>query len=115
MGEAIKPVRLRLSRAKGFNLQDHSLATNGLSAVNVARPSKWGNPFVLMNEEGWPLIEGPRYCSGVPDDDWDVAQEEVVRLFRERLRRRPPKPEQPSRQEPRLLVQARFVPRRCVA
>ncbi len=33
----IRPVRLRLSRAKGFNLQAHSLATNGLEAVNVAR------------------------------------------------------------------------------
>ncbi len=37
------PVRLRLSRARGFNLQAHSLATNGLPAVVVARPTKWGN------------------------------------------------------------------------
>jgi hypothetical protein len=40
-----KPVRLRLSRAKGFDLQRHSLETNGLPAVNVARPSRWGNPY----------------------------------------------------------------------
>lgn len=40
-----KPVRLRLSRAPGFNLQALSLATNGLPAVNVARPSQFGNPF----------------------------------------------------------------------
>jgi hypothetical protein len=46
-----KPVRLRLSRARGFNLQTLSLATNGLPAVNVARPSKWGNPFVV-GEDG---------------------------------------------------------------
>ena len=39
------PVRLRLSRAKGFDLQSHSLAVNGLPAVNCARPGKWGNPF----------------------------------------------------------------------
>lgn len=39
------PVRLRLSRKKGFNLQALSHATNGLPAVNCARPSKWGNPF----------------------------------------------------------------------
>lgn len=39
------PVRLRLSRSKGFNLQAVSMATNGLPAVNVARPSKWGNPY----------------------------------------------------------------------
>ena len=41
------PVRLRLSRAKGFNLQEHSRSVNGLPAVNCARPGKWGNPFVI--------------------------------------------------------------------
>ena len=41
----IKPVRIQLSRRKGFNLQAHSRVLNGLPAVNVARPSKWGNPF----------------------------------------------------------------------
>lgn len=40
-----KPVRLQLSRKKGFNLQEHSRAVNGLEAVNVARPSIFGNPF----------------------------------------------------------------------
>lgn len=39
-----RPLRLRLSRAKGFNLQAHSVAANGLPAVNCARPSRWGNP-----------------------------------------------------------------------
>lgn len=42
MGET--PIRLQLSREKGFNLQATSRNTNGLEAVNVARPSKWGNP-----------------------------------------------------------------------
>jgi hypothetical protein len=42
----VKPVRLQLSRAKGFNLQRLSVETNGLAAVNCARPSRWGNPFV---------------------------------------------------------------------
>jgi len=41
------PVRLQLSRRAGFNLQEVSLAANGLPAVNVARPSRWGNPFVV--------------------------------------------------------------------
>ena len=46
------PVRLRLSRAKGFNLQDASRAANGLECVKVSRPGKWGNPFfVLPNSE----------------------------------------------------------------
>lgn len=41
----MNPVRLQLSRKKGFNLQEHSHQVNGLEAVNVARPTKWGNPF----------------------------------------------------------------------
>lgn len=47
MGEGRAPVRLQLSRRKGFDLQALSLATNGLPAVNVARPSRFGNPFTI--------------------------------------------------------------------
>jgi hypothetical protein len=43
------PVRLHLSRKKGFNLQELSRMTNGLRAVNVARPSIFGNPFTVEN------------------------------------------------------------------
>ena len=39
------PVRLRLSRKKGFDLHAWSLEVNGLPAVSVARPSKFGNPY----------------------------------------------------------------------
>jgi hypothetical protein len=39
------PVRLQLSRRKGFNLQAKSRAVNGLPAVVVTRPGRWGNPF----------------------------------------------------------------------
>lgn len=43
------PVRLRLLRRGGFNLQALSLATNGLPAVVVTRGSKrWGNPFKIV-------------------------------------------------------------------
>lgn len=42
-----EPVRLQLSRKKGFSLQALSQATNGLECVNVARPSPYGNPFPL--------------------------------------------------------------------
>lgn len=52
MVENAKPVRLQLSRRKGFNLQVLSRATNGLEAVNVARPSMWGNPFVIGQPSG---------------------------------------------------------------
>ena len=41
----IAPVRMRLSRAKGFDLQEASRAINGLPAVNCARPGRFGNPF----------------------------------------------------------------------
>lgn len=40
-------IRLRLSRRKGFDLQAESLAANGLPAVSVARPHKFGNPFTV--------------------------------------------------------------------
>lgn len=45
-----EPVRLQLSRAKGFDLQRHSFETNGLSAIVVARPSAWGNPFIVGSD-----------------------------------------------------------------
>lgn len=45
------PVRLQLSRTKGFRLQDHSRAVNGRDAVNVARPSKFGNPFTKKDAQ----------------------------------------------------------------
>lgn len=42
------PVRLQLSRRRGFNLQALSRATNGLEAVVVTRRSKrWGNPYYV--------------------------------------------------------------------
>lgn len=41
----MRPVRLQLSRKKGFDLQALSIATNGLPAVNVTRPGIWGNPW----------------------------------------------------------------------
>lgn len=43
----VRPVRIQLSRRSGFNLQEASMAVNGLAAINVARPSEWGNPFVV--------------------------------------------------------------------
>ena len=37
------PVRLQLSRRKGFNLQEWSREVNGLDAVKVDRTTMWGN------------------------------------------------------------------------
>ena len=45
-----KPARLQLSRKGGFDLQKLSRKTNGLEAVVVARPSKWGCPYPLKDE-----------------------------------------------------------------
>jgi hypothetical protein len=42
-----KPVRLRLSRRSGSDLQKLSRQANGLDAIVVARPSRWGNPYPL--------------------------------------------------------------------
>ena len=42
-----RPVRLQLSRRKGFDLQRWSREVNGLPAVNCARPGSFGNPFVI--------------------------------------------------------------------
>jgi hypothetical protein len=40
-----RPVRIHLSRRKGFDLRAWSREVNGLDVVNCARPGKWGNPF----------------------------------------------------------------------
>jgi hypothetical protein len=40
-----QPVRLKLSRKKGFRLQVHSRAVNGLPAVKVDRSTSLGNPY----------------------------------------------------------------------
>lgn len=48
----VAPVRLQLSRRKGFDLQAHSLSVNGLPAVRVARPGNWGNPYPVANIRG---------------------------------------------------------------
>lgn len=70
-----KPVRLTLSRRKGFNLQRLSIETNGLPAVNVARPTKWGNPFVVQFD---------------PHTDYSPqTAEDAVRMFRDMIGRDP--------------------------
>ena len=43
----IRPVRLQLSRAAGFDLQDLSLRYNRRPCVNVTRPGRWGNRFSI--------------------------------------------------------------------
>ncbi len=42
-----KPQRMQVSRKAGFNLQEASMALNGLPAKLVTRPGPWGNPFSI--------------------------------------------------------------------
>ena len=81
------PVRLRLSRAKGFDLQAHSLATNGLPAFNVARPSIFGNPF-KVGQDGtraecvdWfdAMLDGMIRITGTDDpEDQAIRQAAII-------------------------------------
>lgn len=48
------PVRLRLSRHKGFDLQAASRAANGLEAVKVDRSTLFGNPCSCSRPYGCP-------------------------------------------------------------
>ena len=65
------PVRLHLSRRAGFNLQALSRAANGLPAVSVARPGRFGNPFT---------VEGCREAGFSGSDDAIAAR--CVAAFR---------------------------------
>lgn len=75
-----KPLRLQLSRKKGFNLQASSIAANGFTAVNVARPGKWGNPYYPGSGIGYGFFdEKMQPCSYHPTPDV------CVRWFRFRM------------------------------
>lgn len=75
------PIRLQLSRHKGFNLQAHSRAVNGLAAVKVDRTTLFGNPFrigepcdrKIIRRWGWDFKHPEFVC-----DDAETA----VRRFR---------------------------------
>lgn len=44
-----EPIRIQLSRRKGFRMQAQS--PDGREVVKVARPTKWGNPFTKKDAE----------------------------------------------------------------
>lgn len=58
-----QPQRIQLSRAKGFRLQEASMALNGLPAVKVDRSTPYGNPWRAVRENWgkvcWVLHEPP--------------------------------------------------------
>lgn len=45
------PARIQLSRRRGFRLQEHSRALNGLECVKVDRTTSFGNPFVVRGDD----------------------------------------------------------------
>ena len=63
-----EPVRLQLSRKKGFDLQAQSRAVNGLPAVSVARPGKWGNPYTVEEFGRDEAVRGFRAMVLSPDE-----------------------------------------------
>lgn len=83
------PVRLRLSRAKGFDLQAASARANGLCAVKVDRTTKWGNPFCIrkaIDTSVTPAIEKWIVQRGSASTIFDTEQaaiEAAIKMFRE--------------------------------
>lgn len=77
------PVRLQLSRKKGFDLRAWSREVNGLEAVKVDRASRFGNPYRAARHPlyGWcaqGLGEFALACDQVD------ATRKAIRLFRQR-------------------------------
>jgi hypothetical protein len=52
-----RPVRLQLSRRKGFDLQAVSKRLNRLPATVVSRPTRWSNPWRMGVRESGQIIE----------------------------------------------------------
>lgn len=59
---AVPPYRVQLSRAKGWRKPPNT--------VVVARPSRWGNPFVLRDESRGLVRFGPRHLERF-GREWD--------------------------------------------
>lgn len=82
-------VRIQRKRSRGWKMPPNT--------VSVTRPGKYGNPFYIINEEGFPWITDARDPSmPVCNHDaeqllgimhghlmWDAARKGVVALFRQ--------------------------------
>jgi len=78
----MKPTRLQLRRTKGFNLQELSKRINGLRAVKVSRPSKWGNPYGVSGNWLIPYFDDDEAIEyGEPE----TARREAIEGFKEYL------------------------------
>lgn len=84
------PVRIQLSRAKGFRLQETSLAINGLPCVKVDRSTRFGNRYRVW-QQGRRISDGALTWVGC--HDWETnyptfgtkrdAAERAVQGFRQ--------------------------------
>lgn len=79
------PVRMRLSRARGFNLQAASRAINGLAAIKVDRSTWAGNPWRVECEHDYWIV---RTHGGVFESK-DAAAAYAVARFREHVEAHP--------------------------
>lgn len=82
------PIRIRLSRAKGFNLQETSRLFNGREAIKVDRTNRfWGNPFkVGKHGDAEACIEGyAEYLDNAEKANPEKFREELKKLFDKNL------------------------------
>jgi hypothetical protein len=86
-GHQVAPQRIQLSRKAGFRLQEVSLALNGLPAVNVARPGRWGNPYVVgpWTSGLFVLVDQRNRVVHATCAERETLIKEAVKLFRDEL------------------------------
>jgi hypothetical protein len=69
---AARPKRIRLSRSKGWRMPD--------GAINVARPTKWGNPWIV----------NPSKATEPPTNQYRATADEAVDLYESWVRHAAP-------------------------
>ena len=87
-----KPVRIQRKRTKGYNMQEHSRSINGLPAISVCRPGKYGNWLIPRKSEKQHIVDEIVYEwwvfnrltgeNGCLCDTKETAIKECVDLFR---------------------------------
>ena len=78
----MEPTRLQLSQHAGFDLQKLSRDYNGREAVSVARPRRWGNPFIVNDKFAAGTKVGGGYIAA-------PTVEDAVGCFRELIAQDP--------------------------
>jgi len=72
-----KPIRLQLSRQKGFSLQAASRAANGLDAIKVDRTSPFGNHYAFSKDPFAKPALWDVFCHGTIVKSCPTKQEAV--------------------------------------